>query len=68
MRHQYCNAGNGGIEYHSMTQVRPNHAAVAFAAAAPEIKKLHARAERVAATRKKLIASITDPSLRASVS
>jgi hypothetical protein len=46
----------------------PNHAAVAFAAATPEFKKLHARAKRVVKARKKLIASITDPSLRASVS
>lgn len=51
-----------------MSQDRPNHAAVAFAAAAPEFKKLHARAERVVKARKKLIASITDPRLRASIS
>jgi hypothetical protein len=51
----------------SLKATQINHAAVAFAAV-PEFKKLHARAKRVVKARKKLIASITDPSLRASVS
>lgn len=52
----------------SLKATQINHAAVAFAAVVPEFKKLHARAKRVVKARKKLIASITDPSLRASVS
>jgi hypothetical protein len=44
-----------------------NAAQAAFASFQPQIQKLHRQAERVANDRQKLIASITDPSLRASV-
>jgi hypothetical protein len=44
-----------------------NAAATAFSSFQPTFKKLHTHATRVANERKKLIESITDPSLRASV-
>jgi len=44
-----------------------NAAALAFSSAQPTFKKLNTEAARVANDRKKLIDSITDPSLRASV-
>lgn len=50
------------------TPATPNAAKAAFAAFQPQIDKVHKEAERVAGDRRKLIASITDPSLRASVS
>lgn len=45
-----------------------NAAATAFSSFQPTFKKLHTHATRVASERKKLIESITDPSLRASIS